>query len=413
MTAFKHALLFVIFYLHACQCMASSWTVDIPSSVKALVGSCVVIPCSFDYPPPVEEVTQFIGIWTDETSHVIYHPEERKALVQYRNRTKLLGDLRQKNCSLKIDPVEKSDKGPYHFRIEMEEYNKYSYKEKTVSIAASDAPEPVVFSVKEEVVVAESLSAHCSVSHTCPYTPPVFTWTHTGQAQVQHQKIGDALWRTISTLTFQPRHSDNNQLLQCTVTHRGGMQQNASRLLSVKYTPLIKNSSSCYYEGPQVKCICIAESNPPSEVLLLLSDQVLPDIKKEKFGLLTMVTVQTNIGFFSSVKCIANNTMGSTDQLLSLPHSKFHIYAGVGIGAAFLILIALLIIVARKCSHKSHNSEPTSYKQNHDRELTAQYMTQVRIKSADVHYTGSYCSDHTYGNTENFDPDDDAVYANV
>ncbi|XP_072317577.1 sialic acid-binding Ig-like lectin 13 [Eucyclogobius newberryi] len=416
MSVSKCTVWFVILYLYVCQCVAeSSWTVDIPSTVKALVGSCVVIPCTFDYPPPNEEVIQFTGIWIDESSHVIYHPEERKALVQYRNRTKLLGDLRHKDCSLKIYPVQKKDKGSYHFRIEIAEYNNYSYREKAVSIITSKVPEPVVLSVKEEVLLADSVSALCSVSHTCPDSPPHFTWTHTGQVQVQHQEIGDALWRTTSTLTFQPKPSDNNKPLQCIVTHGGGMQQSAGTVLSVKYAPEIRNASSCYYEGHRVRCMCIAESNPPCDVLLLLSDRVLPNIRTEQYGLLTVVTVQTDMGFFSSVKCTANNTLGNTELLLSLPHSNIYIYIGVGTGAAVLILIILLIVVARKCSQKRHDTESKLHKHNHDTGLrTAHYTAPQRKELADVDYSGSYCSDHTYGNAESFDPDDDdATYANI
>lgn len=113
-----------------------SWTIKVPSSVEGLQGSCVVIPCSFDYPSPSNRVTSFTGMWNDATNQLIYHPDESKMMQQYRSRTKLLVDITEsmKNCSLKIDPLQQSDRGPFHFRIEMEQYEKYSYKVNTVSI---------------------------------------------------------------------------------------------------------------------------------------------------------------------------------------------------------------------------------------------------------------------------------------
>uniref|UniRef100_A0A8C6SMX9 Ig-like domain-containing protein n=1 Tax=Neogobius melanostomus TaxID=47308 RepID=A0A8C6SMX9_9GOBI len=232
-------ILIVAFCVSVCQCVALSlWTVDLPASVKALEGSCVAIPCSFDYPSPGEEVTQFTGIWTDESGHVIYHPDTKKAMAQYRNRTNLLGDLLHKDCSLKIDPVQASDKGPYHFRIEIHvkvtPLNMYRCLLCGCFVMAVDL-EPVGFSVKEEVLQDDSVSAKCSVSHSCPPSPPHISWTHSGHVQVQHQEMGGALWRTTSTITFQPRRTDHKRELQCTVTHSGGRQQNASKVLSVKY----------------------------------------------------------------------------------------------------------------------------------------------------------------------------------
>lgn len=74
------------------------------------------------------------GIWTKATGHIVYHPVESKMLPEYRNRTKLLGDVSNKECSLKIDPLRTSDHGPFHFRIEIENYDSFSYRENAVSI---------------------------------------------------------------------------------------------------------------------------------------------------------------------------------------------------------------------------------------------------------------------------------------
>lgn len=116
------------------QADTSSWTAEVPSSVKGLLGSCAFIPCSYNYPDPGRTLTGFTGIWTDVTNHIVYHPVESKVMAQFRSRTKLLGDLRHKNCSLSIDPLLVSDTGPFHFRIEIADYDGFSYKAKEVSI---------------------------------------------------------------------------------------------------------------------------------------------------------------------------------------------------------------------------------------------------------------------------------------
>lgn len=109
------------------------WSINVPSSVKGLTGSCVVIPCSFDFPDSENDLL-FTGMWQDNSDQPIYHSVESKIMRTYWNRTKLLGNLAQKNCSLKIDPLNDSDRGPFHFRIEIHNLNKYSYKHNKVSI---------------------------------------------------------------------------------------------------------------------------------------------------------------------------------------------------------------------------------------------------------------------------------------
>ena len=125
---------YLLHFTTVTQTEASSWTIKVPSSIKGLPGSCVVIPCSFTYPDPRKKVTEFIGMWSEASHQHIYHPLKSKIMQQYRNRTELLGDVRQKICTLKIDPLQQSDQGPFNFRIEMTDYERFSYKDNAVSI---------------------------------------------------------------------------------------------------------------------------------------------------------------------------------------------------------------------------------------------------------------------------------------
>ncbi|KAJ4931046.1 hypothetical protein JOQ06_025346 [Pogonophryne albipinna] len=266
MASFTWTLFFVGLCLKVTQTEASSWTIKMPSSIKGLPGSCVVIPCSFSYPDPGKKVTEFIGMWSEASHQVIYHPEKSKIMQQYRNRTELLGDVRQKICTLKIDPLQQSDQGPFHFRIEMTDYEKFSYIDNAVSITMISELNTIGFSMKEEVTEGQSVSASCSVSHSCPTSPPVFTWSHSGEEHVQPQQLEDGQWSATSTLTFQPTSADHNKPVQCTVTYKGGQHHKTSRTLKVKHAPVnvkVEHKSEVK-EGEAVRLRCSSDAYPPA-----------------------------------------------------------------------------------------------------------------------------------------------------
>uniref|UniRef100_A0A673XGP5 Ig-like domain-containing protein n=1 Tax=Salmo trutta TaxID=8032 RepID=A0A673XGP5_SALTR len=180
---------------------ASSWTAEVPNSVSGLRGSPIVIPCSFNYLEPEKKPSEFTGIWFKDNNEVIYHPDSSNIIQDYKGRTELVGDLRLKNCSLRIDPLHCSDKGPFTFRIEIKGHDKYLYKDNTVSIAVSSKG---------------GLSAFCSVSHFCLSDYPLLTWSHSGIPSVQSQQLTNGQWKVTSSLTFNPSSTDHNQSLVCT-----------------------------------------------------------------------------------------------------------------------------------------------------------------------------------------------------
>uniref|UniRef100_A0A3Q4GI67 Ig-like domain-containing protein n=1 Tax=Neolamprologus brichardi TaxID=32507 RepID=A0A3Q4GI67_NEOBR len=203
-----------------------SWTADVPSEVKGLLGSCVVIPCSYNYPDPQGKAKSFTGIWlTTEGDRVIYHPTESKIVKQYQSQTKLLGDA-SKNCSLMIEKLQQDDRGPFYFRIEIEGYDRASYRNNKVSISVM----VLIFEVNED----ENVSVSCSVFHSCPTYPPDFHWSHSGEQHLQTQKLQNGQCKATSTLTFHSNHTDHNRPLQCTVTYHGGKHPETSKTFKVK-----------------------------------------------------------------------------------------------------------------------------------------------------------------------------------
>uniref|UniRef100_A0A6Q2ZAD6 Ig-like domain-containing protein n=1 Tax=Esox lucius TaxID=8010 RepID=A0A6Q2ZAD6_ESOLU len=296
---------------------ASSWTAKVPSSVSGLQGSCIIIPCSFNYPEPKPKPSRFTGVWLKDSHEVVYHPDSSRIFKGYRGRTTLVGDLWQKNCSLRITPLHLSDKGPFFFRIEMEDLNKYSYIHAKVSIAVS-SPDSPSLSVKEEVKVGGVVSASCSVFYTCPSEPPLLTWSHTRTPSIQSQQLVNGQWELTSSLTFTSTMKDNKALV-CTAEYRGGKKVNSSKTLNIKYRPEIRVGSACTADFSIITCLCIVDWEPPGMVQWSLPGRPLPSTKVERHGSLTIVTLQRTFDFFDTVQCNASNTYGNATLSCSMP----------------------------------------------------------------------------------------------
>ncbi|XP_037308951.2 sialic acid-binding Ig-like lectin 5 [Pungitius pungitius] len=438
-------------------------------------------------------------MWARAPHQFIYHPDKSKMIKDYQGRTQLLGDVRQKNCSLKIDPLKPSDGGPFFFRVEMTGHDNFSYRRQETSIEMISELIDIHFNMKEE---GQTEVASCSVPQPCPTSPPVFTWSFPGEQHFQPRQLGDGQWTATSTLRFRPTSADHNKLLTCTVTYKEGQHYKAERVLRVKHAPVnvnidhksevtegeavrlscscdahppassyqwsdetgaklhqgnvyvlpnvsrhtgalfctaineigrgksnpvrlnvlympeIKTVSSCSSEADIVKCVCIAESRPVSMIHFVLSDRVVPGVKVEHHGTVTIGTLHAEFGSSRVVYCVANNTLGNANLTLSLPFNRTmqNLYLVVASGAAGILVTVLIIVsVFKKCKGNSANAQTRHInpeKTDKDMELPHCCATSRKEKSCgDPHSADIFDNDRVYGNMET--DCDDAIYANM
>ncbi|XP_074510890.1 vascular cell adhesion protein 1 [Sebastes fasciatus] len=123
--------------------LAGDWSVRLPSSpICAVIGSSVVLPCSYDYPQSSNETkeegrlsTQGGGggqqgqqykvlseMWCLEnsrcmTQRYVFHSAGIFPEPSYQNRVEYLGQPGTKNCSLRISDLRQSDSGSYVFYL--------------------------------------------------------------------------------------------------------------------------------------------------------------------------------------------------------------------------------------------------------------------------------------------------------
>ncbi|KPP57329.1 hypothetical protein Z043_124965, partial [Scleropages formosus] len=207
--------------------------IEVPKTMSALGGSCLVIPCKFLCPDLSNPINTSAGFWlASSTTDFVYHTDSSKVAEQYKGRTQLIGDLKKGNCSLKIDHLQYNDNGPFYFRIEMTNYN-FSFIEYKVSIAIL-VPENPSLRVSKVVRVGENVSALCSVNHSCISHIPPLTWNHKGSVTNHVELLSTGQWNVTSVLKFIPTISDNTKNLICTAEYNLQNKSQSSSTLDVR-----------------------------------------------------------------------------------------------------------------------------------------------------------------------------------
>ncbi|XP_061572565.1 myelin-associated glycoprotein isoform X1 [Cololabis saira] len=241
----------IFFLLLAAVCSTvfgdGEWGASIPSSLDALVSSCIVIPCTFTHPAGHLPHSRLRGIWhlSDKRNEIIYHEDKTKILESFKDRTDLKGNLGENNCTLEITPIKDHDNGPFCFRLEYVRTDrneptpeKFSFADQCVEFKMLyTSPEPQLTQLKS-AVQGKPYTVTCSVHHTCPLHPPTLSWTlgTADEIAVKHESQNLGRWKTESILTFIPVEKDDYTELTCTATFNGGAISSKSLTLYVKRT---------------------------------------------------------------------------------------------------------------------------------------------------------------------------------
>ncbi|XP_032415295.1 myelin-associated glycoprotein-like isoform X1 [Xiphophorus hellerii] len=226
--------------------LGDEWTADVVKSIDALVGSCVVLPCTVSHPGTYLSTSRLRGIWhrKDKSNEIFYHEDSTQILDSFKGRTRLLGNLGQNNCTLEIVQVKDHDNGPFCFRIELVRKDtnqptkeKYSFVEKCADVTMiHDKPQLKLGPIKT-ATQGKPYTLTCSVHHTCPSHFPQIKWSRERKDDditEVHKHIHSGVWEAESILSFVPEEKDDESELTCTATFNGGIKSEAKFTLNVK-----------------------------------------------------------------------------------------------------------------------------------------------------------------------------------
>ncbi|XP_072769102.1 myelin-associated glycoprotein isoform X4 [Nerophis lumbriciformis] len=203
------------------------WKASVVQNIDALVSSCVVLPCSFSHPKEPLPTSRLRGIWHRENQkdQRIYHKDNTMVLENFRDRTRLLGQLGQGNCSLEITPIQDYDNGPFCFRIELARTeddaptpDKFSFQEDCVTLKMLPDPPKPTLSHGNAAIQGRPYVVSCSVRHTCPTHAPTLTWSRGTSLDVTtiNREVHLGFWEVQSILTIVPEATDDHTDVTCT-----------------------------------------------------------------------------------------------------------------------------------------------------------------------------------------------------
>ncbi|XP_053095455.1 sialoadhesin-like isoform X2 [Pangasianodon hypophthalmus] len=212
------------------------WKAEVVSPVEALVSSCVVLPCKFNYPGLQRPDSRLKGIWHKDPNKNERDYDEDPFFIEdnFKGRTKLIGRLSEKNCLLEIDEVRDHDDGPFCFRAEITNIEKFSFVEKCVTINMKPEPDKPNLDHEESFTEGTAAVFKCYVRHTCPTHHPTIEWNRQDvKPRLSYKDNGFGVWEVESLLIVPATEKDNHTDITCTVTFHGNKKSAVTHKIEI------------------------------------------------------------------------------------------------------------------------------------------------------------------------------------
>ncbi|KAJ8290237.1 hypothetical protein GJAV_G00010360 [Gymnothorax javanicus] len=267
---------FLIGYLLQGVLSRDDFAIMVPEEIEALSGSCVLIPCTFEFPSEYDNdmMTLAKGLWKKggTNGHVIFDSSNTDGNNEIAGT--LVGQVHKKNCTTVLDNFPLSYSDSYYFRVENPSGPLNFNLPKGVKIMAQDtALKPSLTPEQMEVTEGTSVTLNCSAAAPCPKLPPNLTWTPSlGDSVHQLQENEDKTKYVSSILTFTASDHHHEQKITCRALYtlqQGGPERisQATLTLKVLYSPnnttISISPSGPVLEGSSLTLTCSSKANPP------------------------------------------------------------------------------------------------------------------------------------------------------
>ncbi|XP_056399883.1 myelin-associated glycoprotein-like [Hyla sarda] len=218
--------LFIALLLKGLQYSTAKYHSEIPKTLWAIQGSCVVIPCTYNYSDPKISSENIRGIWYNTINENTKDEVFIKSKVP-KNHTIFVGDLGDGNCSIKIHNVRPENSKIYKFRVEMDHF-KFSYNAIVRLTILDDPPSPILVFPNDTIPEATNVTLKCSTTYTCSSDVADLVWSSPeGHVIVTRTYQGEGVWKVESKLLFQASRDHDGVNVSCHASHHSGAKSPA------------------------------------------------------------------------------------------------------------------------------------------------------------------------------------------
>lgn len=256
---------------------------SVPEHVQAVVGSCVVIPCSFTPPAPhlirgrkgrVDVRLRFRG-----GGHFFplrstaFNSEDRDQVSRdFQGRTSVFGRIADGDCSVKIEKVSRDDSRVFEIALKKGDDLLWG-RPRSFNLDVGDTPEVPVISGKSSATEGQLVTLNCSVRYHCPSTPPALQWSWERGAQLNSSQHGEVQilhpephrLMLLAPLSFTVSHQVKPRL-RCEVVYPGAKALGVSKDLHVTFSPkdvMVQVQSLMVHDGGNALLVCACKADPP------------------------------------------------------------------------------------------------------------------------------------------------------
>ncbi|XP_036413801.1 sialic acid-binding Ig-like lectin 12 [Colossoma macropomum] len=297
------------------SCLSHGWEVQVPESVKAVKGSCVMISCHTSSHSHVNWF-KYKGVGYP----VVYSRNTAGIIAEFRGRTSVPGSPSQGDCSLKINNVRQEDNGISLYPWIYPETSSNQYKYILINVLNPE----VSISVENTQTDGKLFSANCTVQYSCPSSPPPLEWMGLSYISnnVTSTVVSGGLWTLVARAQFRANRLDHNRTLSCNSTFNGKSIYSTTVMLNILFPPSILMNSTCFVSAGGVQCVCRAEAEPQANIFWMVdgSSAVHPHFNTTTTYAGRIAVSELTGPPASNVSCKASNVVGTDTYQMPILH---------------------------------------------------------------------------------------------